>query len=212
MLLINVSNYIRAGSDFVPTPHAVLSGLFGRRPQPFVFHMWCNDLPKRVEIEPSKFGIEVNLGIQLGSHGPGLARDLYLNVDFLPPRGDTKMWVIPDKSNWSGNFGYGRTCQIVSNDSFKLAPQSFTQPVTLKIILAPPFESDLYYKIIFGHEGSPTRKVEKTVMREAIQDAYERFSVESADEEKMAMKFGRDLLGIEDTSKNSGPEYYGIPD
>ncbi|MFQ6111613.1 MAG: helix-turn-helix domain-containing protein, partial [Nitrospinota bacterium] len=32
--------YIRAGSDFLPTPHAVLSALFGRHPQPFVFHMW----------------------------------------------------------------------------------------------------------------------------------------------------------------------------
>jgi hypothetical protein len=30
--------YIRAGSNFVPTPHAVLEGMFGRRPQPHVYH------------------------------------------------------------------------------------------------------------------------------------------------------------------------------
>jgi hypothetical protein len=41
--------YIRAGSDFVPTPHAVLEGLFGRRPQPFVFHMWTIQPAKLVQ-------------------------------------------------------------------------------------------------------------------------------------------------------------------
>ena len=30
--------YIRAGSNFVHTPHAVLAGMFGRRPQPDVYH------------------------------------------------------------------------------------------------------------------------------------------------------------------------------
>lgn len=32
--------YIRAGSDFVPAPHQVLAGMFGRRPQPTVFAMF----------------------------------------------------------------------------------------------------------------------------------------------------------------------------
>jgi hypothetical protein len=31
---------IRAGSTFAPTPHGVLAGLFGRRPQPVLFHKW----------------------------------------------------------------------------------------------------------------------------------------------------------------------------
>src|SRR5207244_3619737 len=32
--------YMRAGSSFVPVPHAVLAGMFGRRPQPRVFHLY----------------------------------------------------------------------------------------------------------------------------------------------------------------------------
>ncbi len=35
---------IRAGSDFVPTPHSVLAGMFGRRPQPRVFNMYISFL------------------------------------------------------------------------------------------------------------------------------------------------------------------------
>ena len=32
--------YIRAGSDFVPTPHDVLAGMFGKRPQPHIMHQF----------------------------------------------------------------------------------------------------------------------------------------------------------------------------
>src|ERR1017187_578671 len=32
--------YMRAGSNFMPVPHAVLAGMFGRRPHPVIFHMW----------------------------------------------------------------------------------------------------------------------------------------------------------------------------
>jgi hypothetical protein len=32
--------YLRAGSNFMQVPHAVLAGMFGRRPQPKVFHLY----------------------------------------------------------------------------------------------------------------------------------------------------------------------------
>lgn len=32
--------YMRAGSDFSPVPHAVLAGMFGRRPQAALIHNW----------------------------------------------------------------------------------------------------------------------------------------------------------------------------
>jgi hypothetical protein len=44
-----VQYYIRAGSDFLPAPHAILSGLFGKRPQPFIFHMWSTGPAKLVQ-------------------------------------------------------------------------------------------------------------------------------------------------------------------
>jgi hypothetical protein len=205
--------YIRAGSDFVPTPHAVLAGLFGRRPQPFVFHMWCGSPPKLVSVPPDQQGIEFNFGIQLGSHGPGLARDLYLNLDFVKPKGNTQMWVTPDKTNWTGNFAFGRMTQLVSMDSFKLAPQSFTQPLTLKIVFVPPFEGDLSYKIVFGHEGSPTRKVEAVVSKGTIQVAYKSFLKSSQrDEEASTNQLMTDFLGIAPSTEESGPEHYGFPE
>lgn len=205
--------YIRAGSDFVPTPHAVLAGLFGRRPQPFIFHMWDISPPTIVSIPPGKKGIEINFGIQIGSHGPGLARDLYISLDFLRPKGGSQAWITPDKLNWTGTFNFGRITQLVSNGAFKLAPQSFATPIIIKLVLARPFESDLSCKLVFGHEGSPTRKVEKSVNRELIDKAFDEYLGMAADQlEGNTSRAMETFLGIGESSEDAGPEYYGFPD
>ncbi len=83
----------------------------------------------------------------------------------------------------------------------------------MKLILAPPFESGLSFKLIFGHEGSPTRKVEGAVSKEAIRNAFDRF-IEMSDEdlEKSTGKFMEEFLGVLPASDDPGPEYYGFPD
>src|SRR5262249_49920821 len=44
--------YIRAGSNFEPTPHGVLAGLFGRRPAPHLF-MRCGQVNHRFHEPPA---------------------------------------------------------------------------------------------------------------------------------------------------------------
>jgi len=88
-----VQYYIRAGSDFVPTPHAVLAGLFGRRPQAFVFHMWSIPEAKLARKAATVLAVEFEVGLLLGSHGPGLARDLYVNAKIFPPDKPSMAWV-----------------------------------------------------------------------------------------------------------------------
>lgn len=197
--------YIRAGSDFAPTPHAVLSGLFGRRPQPSVFPMWSIVEPSRVEAE-GEVGVDCGLGIFLGSHGPGIARELYVNVTFITPRGRTRGWMNPDQTNWSCNNAYGPVRQLVSNDSLKLAPQAMTEAINLKVIFVPPFEGNLYCKIVFGHEGSPTQVIEKTVAKEVIQSTYEKFMRLWDQDKERARKLGSDFFGIEEASRDSGTD------
>jgi hypothetical protein len=86
--------YIRAGSDFVPTPHAVLSGLFGRSPQPFVFHMWSFSPAKVVAKSSAQMAVEFAIGFMLGSHGPGVARDLYVNLRISSPEGPSTRDIV----------------------------------------------------------------------------------------------------------------------
>jgi hypothetical protein len=206
----NLQYYIRAGSEFLPTPHAVLMGLFGRRPQPFVFHMWVSSPPKLAHISSHRHGIEFNFGIQLGSHGPGLARGLYLNADFGIPAGGTKMWFEPDRTNWTGNFAFARMIQLVSHDSYKLAPEAFATPLTIKVVFAEPFESDLYYKIVFGHDDAPTRKIEQAVQVFQIREAFlEMLSLLLERKEVSSGVFMERFLGITPETEDQGHEYYG---
>jgi len=60
----SVQYYIRAGSNFTPTPHAVLAGMFGRRPLPNVFHKF---LVAPAEIRGKR--INFDLGILVRNQG-----------------------------------------------------------------------------------------------------------------------------------------------
>ena len=191
--------YIRAGSDFVPTPHAVLMGLFGRRPQPFVFHMWSIPPARLVEKPGKRWAAEFDLGFMLGSHGPGVARDLYVNVQLIPSRGgSTAAIAIPNKVNWSGHHAFERITNIVSNDSFKLAPEAFVQPIIFKLSFMPPFESDLVYEITFGHQTSPVTKVNTRVKPEVLTQAHEALLKTGDSDEKTRRAFVETVMDLKD--------------
>jgi hypothetical protein len=168
--------YIRAGSDFVPTPHAVLMGLFGRPPQPFVFHMWSYPPARLVDNGQGYPAIECDVDFRLGSHGPSLARGLYVNLQILPPKDLSSAAFIPvDPTNWSYRHSLGRMTNLVANDSFKLAPMATVSPVTLKLKFIPPFNSDFIYELTFGHESSPISKMDGRLTPIELQNAYETF-------------------------------------
>ena len=201
--------YIRAGSDFIPTPHAVLMGLFGRPPQPFVFHMWSYPpahLVKKVVVKNDRtvLAAEFDLEFRLSSYGPGLARDLYVNLQILPPGPDSTALVMPvDTNNWSGRHSLGRFTNLVSNESFKLAPMAIVNPVTLRFSLVPPFESALIYEISYGHGGSPITKIEGRVKPEVLQAAYDVLAAASDQEKKEAgHQFIVTVMNIKDPGAN----------
>jgi len=174
---IRPSQYlIRAGSSFVPAPHGVLAGLFGRRPQPFVFHAWNVRPAKCVALVKGKRA-EFKLGFVLGSVGPGIARDLYVNVQLHPPRGGSQMGIaIADPQNWSGRNMYsGVLTNLVCSDSFKLAPGARVQVFEFGVVAQPPFDSELVYEITFGHGSSPTRSISVQSSSAELKSAYQRF-------------------------------------
>lgn len=51
--------YMRTGSNFEPVPHGVLAGMFGRSPQPVIFHMWS--------APPAQFGENGSARFKIGS-------------------------------------------------------------------------------------------------------------------------------------------------
>jgi len=143
--------FIRAGSDFVPTPHAVLAGMFGKQPQPHVFHSY-------VVSRPDVLGesIRSGVGVTLYNEGPGIASDLYLTVTMVSHPGSNSeiRFDTPDKSNWNGIWAFDRKINLISNPGYRIAPDTQVQPLILKMLLAPPFEDDLDLRGLAGAGGA----------------------------------------------------------
>ncbi len=175
--------YIRSGSSFVPAPYGVLAGLFGRRPEPAVFHMWSTTPVAYQQSRADRpLAAEFVLGFLLGNDGPGIARDLYLNGTVIPPGSNTKIEIeVPDRVNWTGQFAFGVVVSLVSIDAFKLAPKAFVTPVLFRCSFAPPFERSMFYRVNFGAEGTPVRSIEADVNVTTLRTAFDAYASSARD-------------------------------
>jgi hypothetical protein len=79
-------NTMRAGSSFLPVPHAVLAGMFGRRRQATIFNTYASAPARAVKDLDGQMTIEVKIGFQIHNKGPVLARDLYSDFRLFLPK------------------------------------------------------------------------------------------------------------------------------
>lgn len=164
--------YMRAGSSFSPVPHAVLSGMFGQAPQPFVFHNWVYSLP---EIKTGNI-VHISVGLVLVNGGPGIARELYVNTKVFCPNGTSKVSYNPrEQDNWMGTVGLGHIFSVISRDGYRLPPGAVAEPFSIELYFSPPFKSPLVYEITFGHQNWPMRTLAATVDCEKIAKSYSQF-------------------------------------
>jgi hypothetical protein len=130
--------FIRAGSSFVPTPHQVLAGMFGRRPQPKVFLMY--------NVSPAEFLahhlIRSKVGFLLRNQGPRVASDLYISVMVKSQLGSNCRLIFEraDGENFAGQWSYGRHISLVSKEGVRLAPEAHILPLILTIHVEEPFD------------------------------------------------------------------------
>jgi hypothetical protein len=142
--------YIRAGSDFMLTPHAVLSGMFGRRPQPFVFQTFITAPPQLIESAVPK--LKTILGIQIANGGRGIATDLFMSLKFISTLGDNCTFEVqtPDLNNWTAWSFMKLHFTAISKDTIKLPPDAQLQPFIINLLLQPPFENNLKIEGLCG--------------------------------------------------------------
>jgi hypothetical protein len=192
--------YIRAGSNFEPVPHGVLAGMFGRAPQPEIFHMWSAPPAELRDNGTAWFKI----GLLLTNRSPAIARDVYLSVMIFPPGGDNQIAVeFPDLQNWSANQAFGCITQVLAKDSFKLAPQVVVQPIRLNFVLIPPFPERFYMKITTGCAGSSINEFTHRLSPAELQTLYDEFVAHQANREARREFAGR-LVGGRDRDQESG--------
>jgi hypothetical protein len=171
-MLPNRQYYIRAGSDFVPTPHDLLAGMFGRRPQPHIFHHY-------LLAEPRYDGnvLKVSFGLAIHNEGPGIASDVFAicRMELWPGPNCQLEFETPDAINWTGQREFERQLCMISTPGFRLPPGANTQPIVVHIHLAPPFEEELRLSGSVG--AGQSRKYDFVIGSSAdtITEQYERY-------------------------------------
>ena len=148
--------FIRAGSNFSPTPHSVLAGMFGRRPQPSVFHMFVLGFPEITRSEP--FSIKLELGLQVANSGPGIASDLFMTIKiFSKPGENCQLAISPqDPNNWNHWSTFGMQFSAISKYETRLPPDGILQPFVLSLELRPPFSRNIDIKGTCGAGNAPS--------------------------------------------------------
>ncbi len=169
-MLPNKQYYIRAGSDFLPTPHDVLAGMFGRRPQPHVFHQFVQEVPVLQGDD-----LEMIWGLFIHNKGPGIASDIYAlcEVHSKPGPNCNIRFNITERSIWTGGFEFGNRISLISVPGYRLPPGANTPSFAVNFSLKPPFQKNLK---ISGHVGSTeTRSYFFTIENdvEVIREQYD---------------------------------------
>jgi hypothetical protein len=197
--------YMRAGSNFMPVPHGVLAGMFGRRPQPTVFEEYTSKAVKVMKaagIRPDV--IDVTIDFKIWNRGPVIARDLYSDIRVIMP-GTGSVHFANTDDGWISTRKSTAWLSMVSKDNFKLAPESYAMVFSLRVFVRPPFESGkLSLRWSFGCDGSPMRLIEVQTGPADVERIYEEF-LAGPQSEFDKKKFVCDLFNL------SGVEYSGEP-
>ena len=200
--VIDYKYYMRAGSNFSPTPHTLIMGMMGRRPQPEIFPNYVITAGKVVRLPPTESaeklppGIEFSLDILLVNMGAGIARDLFVNLKLTKPGSNCKHWFQPPDDNWIQQRTSIRSFQnLISKDGFKLAPESLASSAGVKTLLVPPFSQRLSLELSCGCDGSPTDMITLGKDAAEVQRLYDEYFASSQDE-PAGNRFVQQVLGI----------------
>jgi hypothetical protein len=101
--------------------------------------------------------------IALHNSGPGIARDVFLNLETWSPGPNSRVSGHVDSNRWAQEQVAGISTSTVSHESFRLGPLGVTSPLSLTIQLAQPFRRPLVCKISYGCAGSPGTFIERSV-------------------------------------------------
>lgn len=181
----NKQFHIRAGSNFEPIPYQVLAGMFGRRPQPFVFINYTISPAEVVDGEK----VKIKVGFLFHNRGPGIAKDLFINttVRSFPGENSQLAFETPDLQNWTGSWSFGRFMSLISKPELRLPPESHVQPLILNMLLCPPFDDGYEISIMCGSEDTTPMKSSISCSKNDLTSIYEKF-IKLNKEEKLSTK------------------------
>jgi hypothetical protein len=176
---------MRAGSNFAPVPHAILAGMFGRRPQPSINYSFIINRP---HIDPQRVVVS-QLGVLIGNFGVGIATDVFANFMFKQDAGpNCSVVILPARPEdpWTGQFSFGRYLTLVTKPDVRLPPEAYVLAVNIVLKLAPPFEAALEFESLCGATGSPSARMNFVRESAVLEAAYRQLTNANNDAERTA--------------------------
>ena len=164
--------YIRAGSDFVPAPHGVLAGMFGRRPQAQLVYQYLH--------EPNTIvgrSLISKRGIRLRNNGPGIAKEPYLQLTVYSKPGPNCTLAIETlgaPEDWQFMSNLGMQYDALAKDHIRIPPGFSHLPMALHLELQPPFDKGLKIEGICGCSAGPPKYFTMRSDQQTIERLYYR--------------------------------------
>lgn len=162
--------YIRAGSDFIPTPHAVLAGMFGKRPQPKIKR---NYQVYPLRINKNEGYIKILVGLHLCNDGPGIAESLFASVLPLSIGGPNCRFYFEYLHSGFRMFESNNCFSTIGSCDIRLPPGGWLEVAQMDIILKPPFTRKLRIEGNFGCGNAPPMKFVFENSAENVQSWYD---------------------------------------
>lgn len=167
-LMTTVGNtiYIRSGSNNVPAPYAVISGMFGRRPQPNVslkienrsLEILENDdedilYPKTIDTPPQRY-VKIGFDLHCLNDSNVIARELYLTCTTDCIGGEYNRMRFSDYNITANQLGMDGHLNLITKPELRLPPRGILKFVHAELMLAEFIDDDLEINGVVGADGA----------------------------------------------------------
>lgn len=162
MSTTNGAIYIRSGSNNVPAPYAVISGMFGRRPQPNIELLVSNKslealenadedmlYPKSIDNPPDKY-IKISFTIQANNNSNVIAREIYLSCRTGSTSGEYNKVRFSNYNQMDSIPGIEGQLNLITKLDLRLPPRGIIKFCKVDVILSPLIDEDLLIDGVIG--------------------------------------------------------------
>lgn len=170
--------YMRAGSSFAHVPHSVLAALFGRPPRPTVF---MNFALRPVRVERSRFAgkalldtLILSFNAMCVNNSGVVARDAYVAWTSRSLPGERCNLDVFDltPARWTTDALASRKGSSLALEGNRIAPFSAQTPLSFKLSIRTPIESDFEITFTTGCDGVPPTTHSMNIGKEAISKEF----------------------------------------
>jgi len=162
--------YIRAGSDFVPVPHDVLAGMFGRRPQPKIK---INPMIYPLKVEKQAGKIIIPIGFHICNEGNTVAEDLFASILAISWGGPNCSFGFLREDQGFDSYNSISCWSTISKRDVRLPPGGWLRVARIELGLQPPFTDRLEIEATIGCGKAPPSRIVFKNKETAIQNCYD---------------------------------------